>query len=180
MVAINVYTGHDDKPSKSFELSKTQKLRFMAFEKSLQSTITELEQWYTYFDPSWLMISLNPNPGLDQRLSQVAQAEDTVVLTLRNIREAMHERPSSSNRLARVVLAEGFLQDKENRIEHSPCWLGRTADDSRIVVCNTLCRLRVPGADTSPDCREHQLSGRHKHEVSIQQSVRPCEDLVAM
>ena len=58
----------------SLNLTKSKKVRYSAFEEHIRKTVSELAEWQSEFDPSWLFLIRSTSEKIDKALTQQLQS----------------------------------------------------------------------------------------------------------
>lgn len=133
-----------------------RKIKYATYSKdSLQKSITDLESWYTRWDPSWFMIARLASPNIDaeirqQRLkgSPTTRQPLTIVGDLRNAHRANADKAHHSFEL----LPEGVRLYLSSPIAFSTAMLSTRSDSHAVVVVDTIqYRPETNEADISHD-----------------------------
>ena len=126
------------------------KLRYLFYRESLRKTIEDMKRWQDEFDPSWYLIILIANPGIDRELQNMQDTHNSPTSQLQKIRNTLSTTSSTTSKSERPTIFLDSRSLSSERYSVSPssqAIFTFHGSNSTQVIIDTVCYSQ----DTEPE-----------------------------
>lgn len=123
----------------SFNLSKLNRARYSVFEEYIRRTVSELAEWQSEFDPSWLFLIRLTSEKIDTALTQQIQSpvQAPILDDIRAIRAVLRDIENFPENQALVFKDESLISPGRTSLPNSSLEAATTSISAQNVLLDT-------------------------------------------
>ena len=123
----------------SFSLTKSKKARYSVFEEHIRRTVSELAQWQSEFDPSWMFLIRSTSENIDNALTQQLQSpvKTPILDDIKAIRTVLRDIEEYQESEAPVFQDESSISLRRTSLPDSSLEATTTANSARNILLDT-------------------------------------------
>ena len=123
----------------TLSMTKSKKARYSVFEEHIRRTVSELAQWQSEFDPSWLFLIRSTSEKIDTALAQQLQSpvKTPILDDIKAIRAILRDIEEYQEGEAPVFQDESFISPRRTSLPDSSLEATTTANSARNILLDT-------------------------------------------
>lgn len=123
----------------SFNLTKSKKARYSVFEEHIRGTVSELVEWQSEFDPSWLFLIRSTSKKIDPSLTQHLQSpmKAPILDDIKDIRVVLRDIEKNLESEAPIFKDESFISVNRTSLSDSTLEVAITGISAQNILLDT-------------------------------------------
>ena len=133
----------------SFNLTKLKKARYSVFEEHIRRTVSELADWQSEFDPSWLFLIRLTSEKIDTALTQQLQSpmKAPILHDIRAIRAVLRDIENFPENESLVFRDQSLISPGRSSLPYSSLEATTTSTSAQNVLLDTTTYPSAVDAD---------------------------------